>query len=329
MTEINVLYIGGHGRSGSTLLELILGQLDDFVAVGELRHIWDNSFVDNQLCSCGNHFKDCEFWQAVVGEAFGGYHNVPVDEIRAIKRAVDRIRYIPKLFVPWKTQTDKQLVSRYGQILNKLYRAIHKVSGGTTIVDASKDVSTAFFLATLPDINLHLLHLVRDSRAVGYSWQRKGKVFRPEISGEKSFMATHSPHSSAIEWVYRNAFLELLRLYVNNSFRVRYEDLVTDPLKTLSFILQALGQPRENFGFIKQKKVSLKSHHTVAGNPIRFRQGEITLHLDMEWQHKMRLKDKLLITLLTFPLLYHYNYELFPNYQGYETGDSLDKTASD
>ena len=32
-----VLFIGGYGRSGSTLLDRLLGQIDGFVSVGEVR----------------------------------------------------------------------------------------------------------------------------------------------------------------------------------------------------------------------------------------------------------------------------------------------------
>ena len=34
---IDVLYIGGIGRSGSTLLAYLLGQLDGYVVAGELK----------------------------------------------------------------------------------------------------------------------------------------------------------------------------------------------------------------------------------------------------------------------------------------------------
>ena len=35
-----VLYIGGYGRSGSTVLDRVLGALPDVVSVGEIRSIW-------------------------------------------------------------------------------------------------------------------------------------------------------------------------------------------------------------------------------------------------------------------------------------------------
>jgi len=60
-----VIYIVGEGRSGSTLLERILGQHPDIFATGELQYIWNRSFIENQLCSCGKAFYDCEVWEGI------------------------------------------------------------------------------------------------------------------------------------------------------------------------------------------------------------------------------------------------------------------------
>ena len=60
-----VLYIGGMGRSGSTLLAYLLGQLQGYVVAGELKFIWQNGIRDNELCGCGAPFRECAFWQGV------------------------------------------------------------------------------------------------------------------------------------------------------------------------------------------------------------------------------------------------------------------------
>ena len=40
MSDVPVLYIGGWGRSGSTLLAHVLAEVPGFVSVGELRYVW-------------------------------------------------------------------------------------------------------------------------------------------------------------------------------------------------------------------------------------------------------------------------------------------------
>ena len=46
----------GSGRSGSTLITTVLGQLDGCFAAGELRYLWQRGMVDNRPCGCGAPF---------------------------------------------------------------------------------------------------------------------------------------------------------------------------------------------------------------------------------------------------------------------------------
>ena len=48
-----VLYIGGLGRSGTTLLERILGELPGACALGEVVHLWDRDVRADERCACG------------------------------------------------------------------------------------------------------------------------------------------------------------------------------------------------------------------------------------------------------------------------------------
>lgn len=85
--KIKVLFIGGYGRSGSTLLDRMLGQMEGFFSAGELRYIWDRSFAENQLCGCGKPFKKCAFWSTVIDETSFDGQKAYIDTIRALKHA--------------------------------------------------------------------------------------------------------------------------------------------------------------------------------------------------------------------------------------------------
>ncbi len=63
--KIKVIYIMGWGRSGSTILSSILGQMDGFLQVGEIRTIWSDGFDQNRICGCGKPFLECDFWTRV------------------------------------------------------------------------------------------------------------------------------------------------------------------------------------------------------------------------------------------------------------------------
>ena len=57
-----VLYIGGWGRSGSTLLDRLLGQAEGSFSVGEMRDLWLRGVLENRRCGCGEPFDSCPFW---------------------------------------------------------------------------------------------------------------------------------------------------------------------------------------------------------------------------------------------------------------------------
>ena len=45
--RVRVLYIGGWGRSGSTLLDRVLGQVPGVVSLGEVRELWQRGWAEN------------------------------------------------------------------------------------------------------------------------------------------------------------------------------------------------------------------------------------------------------------------------------------------
>src|SRR6185312_11260354 len=94
-TQPRILSIAGAGRSGSTLLAMLLGGLPGCTAVGELRHIWERGVIANRLCGCGEPFHECPFWTAVGREAFGGWDAVDAERQAARLWRVGRQRHFP------------------------------------------------------------------------------------------------------------------------------------------------------------------------------------------------------------------------------------------
>lgn len=82
---MKVLYIGGTGRSGSTILDQILGQLDGFFAVGELSQIWERGLVSRRKCGCGMPVPECPVWSPILARAFGGPWTIDPSRIATLK----------------------------------------------------------------------------------------------------------------------------------------------------------------------------------------------------------------------------------------------------
>src|SRR5205085_11955382 len=130
-----VLLIAGSGRSGSTLLDLLMAGVDGCTAVGELRYLWQRGVVEDRLCGCGERFSACPFWQAVMARAFG---DTPPDPHRmiALQDRGTRMRQIAANAVS-RTRAAHRL-EEYPQVLADVVRAIAEVSGAGTVVDSSK-----------------------------------------------------------------------------------------------------------------------------------------------------------------------------------------------
>jgi hypothetical protein len=309
---IKVLYIGGYGRSGSTLLNQLLGQIDGFHSVGEMWNVWQRCFIENQLCSCGVPFRNCEFWSAVVEQAFGGFEHVPLDEINRLVRLMRSNQYLLPLAYPRLRSAEQQAnIDAYVAILRKLYRSIQQVSGSRVIVDASKGPRYAMLLSEIDEIELRVVHLVRDSRGVVYSWQKTR--IKPEVYWKTEYMDRLNPTSAALIWNITNLFMQTFRKREANYLFVRYEDLVTSPRVWLKRIVEFAGEegydeiPIEGDGTLSYA-VNVAVDHSAGGNPSRFRQGMITLRQDTEWQEKMPEYQKFVVTTLTRPLLRRYGY---------------------
>jgi hypothetical protein len=305
---VRVLFIGGLGRSGSTLLDRMLGQLDGVWSLGELVHIWQRGLKENNLCGCGRRFRECHFWRRVGEEAFGGWEAVDVDEVLALKQAVDRNRCVPLMCLPALWPPYRAKLRRYLDLLDRLYRAVRQVAGAPLLVDASKHASHAFLLRGMPGLDLRLVHLVRDSRGVAFSW---GKLMRRlEVVDAEALMATTTPLRMSARYLAYNSLFHLLRRLGVPTLLLRYESLVRRPAAELHRVLGHAGRPAADgeLDFVGDGWVELGTSHALAGNPMRFERGRVPLRLDEEWRGKMRRRHRLLTAGSTWPLLLRYGY---------------------
>jgi sulfotransferase family protein len=315
---VRVIYLGGLGRSGTTLLERLLGELHGVCATGEIVHLWQRGVAGNERCGCGLEFSACDFWNQVGKEAFGGWDKIDTARISNLKDAVDRTRMIPRLSVraglSSRLQSD---LAEYSGNYERVYRAVAYVSGCDAIVDSSKHASLAFCLAGRSDIDLRVIHVVRDSRAVAYSWTTK--VARPEASrsgpeSPGSYMSTYSPSKAAAHWTAQNGAFQLLARRGTPVLRIRYEDLVQATEQTLRRAATFAGLPEGelSLSFLHSEGdepyADLTRAHTASGNPMRFTTGRLPIRGDNRWRSAMPDTQRRVVTALTFPLLRSYGY---------------------
>ena len=305
-----IAFLGGFGRSGSTLLERMLNEIPGVSAVGESVHLWQRGLRDDERCGCGEPFSRCPHWQAVGEAAFGGWDQLDVDHVLAVKAAVDRTRYVPRLAAPAASAKHARALDDYCDLYRRLYRGVAAVTGDNVLVDASKHASLAYALRRAADLDLRVLHMVRDSRGVAYSWSKQ--VRRTEVADDEVYMPRYSPARSAVLWAANNTLFDLLGRLGTPVHRLRYEDLLAAPSLVFGDVLSYLGLPadEEALRFLHSDSAELGASHTIGGNPMRFSTGRLTLRTDEAWRREMPSTARLQVSALTAWPLANYGYHV-------------------
>jgi Sulfotransferase family len=219
-----VLYVMGAGHSGSTILGVALGNCAGFVYTGELEE-WLLA-AERPRWAAGDRQS---FWSAVKDRVHGAEGLFGSVANRCIERSsvVFRIDLWP---------TRRRILRVYRQVAEEVIAAVADVAGARYVVDTSHFPLRARELQKLNGIELYLVYLVRDPRAV-----------------VASNMRDLSPHEVAeTRWraVAMNADLWLTQLVSTCVFLrhprerrifVRHEDFLADPEWILRQILDRVG----------------------------------------------------------------------------------------
>lgn len=288
-----MIYLGGLGRSGTTLLERLLGEIPGVAPLGEVVHLWARGVLAGEPCGCGAPFPACPFWREVGEAAFGGWTPALAERVLALRHRVDRTRRIPHI-----THPD---LAEYTDTYQRLYDAAAVTAGATAVIDSGKHASLAFCLAAA-GVDVQVVHVVRDPRAVAHSWRKT--VERPEDGRP---MTRWGPARTAAHWTAQNLALDLLAARGVQVTRVRYEDLLADPGAALATLADTLGLATA-LPFLTGTTARLTTAHTASGNPMRFTVGPVQLQRDDSWRSGLSRHHRRLVNALTWPLRLRYGY---------------------
>jgi hypothetical protein len=311
--RVKVLSIVGEGRSGSTVLAAILGEVAGFFDAGELHWVWGRSLIQQRPCGCGRPPAECQIWSRVVegtfgvppedqaaGRGGGATGGVVADERELLARR-NRFRLLRSAD---RSGPGWPALDRMRAVTESLYANLVDVTGARVIVDASKRPEDAAVLAGVSSVDLYVLHIVRDPRAVVFSWSR----LKPSPDG-KTVMQRMRPGRIVRDWMESNASAEVLRRHVPDDrwFFTTYEDFAARPRETVRDIVAFMREDGEA-PFTTDDTVVLGGNHTLLGNPDRFRTGAVTISPDERWRSQMPRKHQVGVQIATWPLMRRYGY---------------------
>jgi len=290
---IKILYVCGCGRSGSTLLDVVLGNHPAFFSAGELAFIFKMMAEDQPiLCSCGRKYIGCPFWSRIVSDLLGGDGEWTIDRLDRLTRKYENILGFGK------PSTD------YLRMWSDLLKRLAEESGAEVIVDSSKtmrNTSRRPMLLEQAGVKLFIIHLLKDPRAL--MWSRSNRL----IVETKSHRVFGGAFRALLSWIFFNVMVELLKWRTKAPYlRIRYEDFVADPKHELMRIGEFVGIDMTFLSAAVEKGEYFEVGHGIAGNRMR-RCGAVQIKEDDEWRRKMPFFMSAL-SIIALPLMARYGY---------------------
>jgi hypothetical protein len=295
-----VVLLVGSQRTGSTLVSTALGMFSGAWYAGEVKLFWQ-SLSTRQLCSCGEACDRCAVWRRIIEATFSSQEEQDqvLPTLAVAEAEVLRLRRLA-----WLARQESPL-PELGSYFGRLYSAIASTTGSRVIVDSSKHPSMAMLLGSVPDLDLRIVHLVRDARGVVDSWSRD----KPS-SGTPAH-ARQSAARAAAGWTAMHAGIELVLARAPvPTMRQRFEDFLEDPVTALSHLAEFCGIERGVDSPIEGRTLSIDPirRHGIAGNVDRFQAGPVELLHPDTWRETLNQRVANLVLLGTFPLLRRYGY---------------------
>ena len=278
-----VLAIVGTGRSGSTLLAFLLNTHPSVATVGELTGPPPGADGAVSRCSCGQTLADCPFWTRLSAAVAARGHRFGAQDwdlrftlrggrllTRSLRHATaDRVRDGVVLRVPASGRRLQTLAERSVAVVEEILA----LTAAEVLADASKDPVRVHWLARLTDLDLRVVHLVRDPLGYAGSRLRRGVA----------------PGTAAREWVRMAGHVHrlLAELPPGRTLRLRYEDLCADPVAQLDRVAALAGVAP--FDPARVRTWPGPDHHVI-GNRMRLSAGG-PVALDETWRERLSRHD--------------------------------------
>lgn len=309
-----MLSIVGPGRSGTTVLGNILGEVPGVTNAGEMRWLWRRGLGERRPCGCGLPPAQCPRWSAVLDRmrptwlpaSDDGMAGAVGRVVAAQGEVLARRNRIRAISAAARRDTRWEALRCLRAVTVDLCTALTEVTGAGLVVDTSKQAAVAALYAAVDEVDHYVLYVMRDPRAVAYSWQRPKAL---PVSGGTATMATMTPATTVGLWWEDALGAELLRRHIPRErwLLLRYEDFVARPRATVDRVLAFVGLTAPA-PFVSEDTVELGRNHTISGNPNRFRTGAVRITEDDEWKSRLPVRDRTVITAAALPLLRRYAY---------------------
>lgn len=281
MASDDVIYIVSDTRSGSTLLDQLLGAHPEVCTVGEVHHLVAYARLDRSMhdpvyplqCTCGAEVTHCPFWSGVASHL-----QKPLSDLVLKPRFLDkfepsRLRTRLRRVLSSALRRQKngginrvlRLVFATGRIAedsHRLYDAILQHSEARYVVDASKNIDRFRILRASAPERFRLILMCRDYRGVIHSKRNRG---RPILDSARTWVRT----VNEMERLSRE-------LPADRVHRLRYEDLCASPEAELQRLCAFLAIDYKPEMMVRPET----DMHHIGGSPSKLQPERREIRLD-------------------------------------------------
>lgn len=267
------IYIGGYGRSGSTLLDAYLSSSPNFIGVGECTNFC-SAIYGSDKCECGSSLDTCKFWSGF----FSGFNKDEIEFSSKVSRDSDA------LFLPGNKKT-------YSAFWKPFFDYSRSTSDSEVIVDSSKTTRETFcrpFNLSIIGEDVIFIYLYKEPSDLVASLKKGSNKFLAGMNSEKygfRFLL-----KSFAGWFVGNvgAVLAVLRLGPEKSIILNYRDFASDPT--------IVGRCLENFG-VSHVPSEMTEGHGISGN--RTRSSISAIHYKKPDISGFKTMDKVIVIIMT------------------------------
>lgn len=307
-SKINLIYIASIGRSGSTLLESMLGAHSQITTCGEI-HIWPHEIAQGGVrpCSCGQSIVDCPFWFEMQQRTNPLQQLHPQIHFFRERHNAGKTLRIERLrdFSPKEVSPEiAEMIKQFGQNNNEVFQSFLTLMQArldrdiTWIVDSSKDPYRLLWLLRSGLFNIKVLHVIKNPHAFIYSVTK---------NVQKSILRhLYITAKQSVKWSIENYLISQIARYhlpESNYLLVNYEKLAAHPIETMRGICQMIGCDFEEQAIRNFRQGSI---HTIAGNPMRYEKRGIVL--DERWKTSPSVSRRTVTESLTWVNRANYGY---------------------
>jgi hypothetical protein len=308
LKPVKVISIMGHGRSGSTVLGLVLGGHRNFECVGELHKLSRSGWTrdDTRRCACGVPIHECEYWADVYRRWIDKVGSDGLERYVGLQNRFERSRWWwPRLLVEGRQKSSSFVV--YSEMTAALYEAISEVSGKGVVVDTSKPPIRNYALLLNDNLDTHLIHLIRDGR--GTVWSLSKSQRRDVEAGIPRDRPPRPAWRTSLRWALTNLESEWVaaRAGKAHAVRVNYERFVERPGEVLRDVGLLAGEDFSEVDQALRAGEAFAAGHSVGGNQLRMAR-RVVLLPDFEWRAKLPSRDEQIFWRISGRLAQRYGY---------------------